>query len=175
MATAKVSGTVTSAETGQPLGYTIVTLYPQRDKQFTDTRGMFAFAATNAGSYLLSVRQIGYVPVDTQIITQNDSPTNVRIVLRRLAIELPPVTIAALPCTNPGVPDSSDATLLAVFEQLRENARRYELLAETYPFQYTLELTDVARDARTWELVARKLRAASSGTTPSSASARPRL
>jgi carboxypeptidase family protein len=142
LAQSDLRGTVTSAETGQPIGYTIVTLYPQRDKQFTDARGMFEFAGTSAGSYLLSVRQVGYTPVDTQIVTRNDSPTTVRIVLRPLAIELPPVTIAALPCTNPGPPDSSDATLLAVFEQLRENARRYELLAESYPFQYTLELSD---------------------------------
>lgn len=137
-------GTVTSAATGQPLGYTIVTLHPYKDKQFTDARGMFAFAGTSAGSYLLSVRQIGYVPVDTPIVIRNDSPTTVRIALRPLAIELPPVTIAATPCTNPGPPDSSDALLLAVFEQLRENARRYEMLAESYPFQYTLELTDRA-------------------------------
>ena len=65
-----------------------------------------------------------------------------RVALRHLAIELPPVTIAATPCTSPGPPDSTDAALLAVFDQLQENARRYALLADSYPFQYTLELSD---------------------------------
>jgi hypothetical protein len=161
-------GTVTSAETGQPLGYTIVTLYPQRDKQFTDARGMFEFAGTSAGSYLLSVRQVGYTPVDTQIVTRNDSPTTVRIVLKPLAIELPPVTVTALPCTNPGQPDSSDAALQAVFGQLQENARRYELLAESYPFQYTLELSDRAVYQRgdTGKPEVQKLRFSSSDDRP---------
>ncbi|HJS42119.1 MAG TPA: carboxypeptidase regulatory-like domain-containing protein [Gemmatimonadales bacterium] len=168
LAQSDLRGTVTSAETGRPLGYTIVTLYPHRDKQFTDARGMFAFEGTSAGSYLLSVRQIGYLPVDTQIVTRNDSPTTVRIVLRPLAIELPPVTIASIPCTNPGPPDSSDATLLAVFEQLRENARRYELLAESYPFQYTLELSDrtVYQRGDTGKPEVRKLRFSSRDDRP---------
>lgn len=161
-------GTVTSAESGQPLGYTIVTLYPHRDKQFTDARGTFAFAATRAGTYLLSIRQIGYAPLDTQIVTRHDSSTTVHVTLRRLAIELPPVTVAALPCMNPGPPDSSDAALLAVFEQLQENARRYELLAKSYPFQYTLELTDRAVYQRgdTGKPEVQKLRFSSSDDRP---------
>jgi len=168
LAQSDLRGTVTSAETGQPLGYTIVTLYPQRDKQFTDARGMFAFAGTSAGSYLLSVRQIGYAPLDTQIVVRNDGPTTLEVALRRLAIELPPVTIAALPCMQPGPPDSSDAALLAVFGQLQENARRYELLAESYPFQYTLELSDrtVYQRGDTGKPEVQKLRFSSSDDRP---------
>jgi hypothetical protein len=134
-------GTVTSAETGQPLGYSIVTLHPNMGEQFTDTRGTFAFEDTGAGTYLLSVRQIGYTPLDTQIVISS-SGQSINVALRRLAIELPPVTIAALSCTNPGPPSSSDSTLFVVFDQLQENARRYELLTKAYPFQYTLELSE---------------------------------
>jgi len=168
LAQSDLRGTVTSAETGQPLGYTIVTLYPNRDKQFTDARGMFAFAGTSAGSYLLSVRQIGYAPLDTQIVVRNDGPTTLEVALRRLAIELPPVTIAALPCTQPGPPDSSDAALLAVFEQLQENARRYEMLADRYPFQYVLEVSvrSVYQRGDTGKTVVRKLRISSSWDHP---------
>lgn len=134
-----VRGTVTSAETGQGLGYSIVTLYPVTGRQFTDAGGAFTFGIA-AGTYMLSVRQIGYTPLDTQLVIHAD--TTVNVALRRLAIELPPVTIAALPCTEPGVPDSSDASLLTVFEQLQENARRYELLARSYPFRYDLEIAE---------------------------------
>lgn len=135
-------GTVTSAETGQPLGYTIVTLYPISGKQFTDAAGVFTFEVSRTGTYVLSVRQIGYTPLDTQIVVQADTATVVHVALQRLAIELPPVTIAVLLCTDPGAPDSSDAVLLNVFDQLQENARRYELLAQSYPFRYDLEIAE---------------------------------
>ena len=133
-------GMVSSAETGLGLGYSIVTLYPGSGKQFTDAGGAFTFEIPAAGTYMLSVRQIGYAPLDTQLVVQTD--TVVHVSLKRLAIELPPVTIAALPCTNPGAPDSSDASLFSVFEQLRENARRYELLSRSYPFRYSLEIAE---------------------------------
>ena len=135
-----IRGTVIAAESGEPLGFSIVTLYPGFGQRFTDARGAFAFVVPQPGPYVLSVRQIGYTPLDTQIVVGGDS-TTMRIALRHLAIELPPVTIAAGQCTNPGRPDSSDTALLAVFDQLQENARRFELLADSYPFRYNLEIT----------------------------------
>ena len=161
-------GTVVSAESGQPLGYSIVTLHPNAGEQFTDARGTFAFTGLGAGTYLLSARQIGYTPLDTQMVIGDDGPTIVRVVLHHLAIELPPVTIAATPCTNPGAPDSSDAALLAVFDQLQENARRYALLADSYPFQYTLELSDRTVNQRgdTGKPEIRKLRFSNSDNRP---------
>src|SRR6266446_2122233 len=134
-------GTVVSAETGLPLSFSIVILHPNVRRQFTDGAGTFAFDGTKPGTYLLSVRQIGYTPLDTQVVIRGDSATIVRLVLRHLAIELPPVTVAGRQCTNPGRPDSSDAALLAVFDQLQENARRFELLADSYPFRYGLLIT----------------------------------
>ncbi len=141
-------GTVVSAETGQALGFSIVTLHPNLGRQFTDGAGAFVFGETKPGRYLLSVRQIGYTPLDTQIVMGADTTTRVRIALRHLAIELPPVTIAAARCTRPGRPDSSDAALLAVFDQLQENARRFELLANSYPFEYDLEIATREVNAR---------------------------
>src|SRR5438445_4346214 len=122
-------GTVVSAETGLPLSFSIVTLHPNVGRQFTDGAGAFAFEGAKPGTYLLSVRQIGYTPLDTQVVVGGDSTVRMRIALRHLAIELPPVTIAAGQCTNPGRPDSTDSALRAVFDQLQENARRFELLA----------------------------------------------
>src|SRR6266550_3456650 len=58
-----VHGTVVSAETGQPLGFSIVTLVPTNTKRFTDSTGAFAFTTIPAGAYLLSVRQIAYGPL----------------------------------------------------------------------------------------------------------------
>ncbi len=137
-----IRGTVIAAESGEPLGFSIVTLYPGFGQRFTDARGTFSFHVAKAGTYVLSVRQIGYAPLDTQLVIAGDSAKMVRIVLHHLAIELPPVTITASQCTNPGPPDSNDTALRAVFDQLQENARRLALLADSYPFRYTLELAD---------------------------------
>src|SRR6266487_1633876 len=161
-------GTVVSAESGEPLGFTIVSLRPNGGRQFTDSAGAFAFTATAAGSYVLSVRQIGYTPLDTQIVVRGDSTTVVRVALRHLAIELPPVTIAGTQCTSPGRPDSSDAALFAVFDQLQENARRFELLVDSYPFHYDLELSlrEVSQRGDTGRPAIRRLRFESTDTHP---------
>jgi hypothetical protein len=161
-------GTVVSAESGEPLGFTIVGLRPNAGRQFTDSAGVFAFAGTAAGRYVLSVRQIGYTPLDTQIVVRGDSTTVVRVALRHLAIELPPVTVAGQQCTNPGRPDSSDVALLAVFDQLQENARRFELLADSYTFAYTLELSDrnVNQRGDTGRPTVRRLRLSSTDDHP---------
>ena len=136
-------GSVISAEIGEPLGFSIVTLTPTSHKRFTDSVGAFAFQDISAGNYLLSVRQIGYTPLDTQVVVRGDSATQLLVALRHLAIELPPVTIRGRPqCTNPGLPDAGAApALAAVFEQLQENARRFALLADSFPFDYELEQT----------------------------------
>lgn len=136
-------GTVVSAETREPLGLTIVTLHPGLGTQFSDASGAFAFAdiGSGAGTYLLSVRQIGYVPLDTQIVLRADVPTTLLIVMRRLAVELPAITVVGhTRCTTPGPPDREvTPALAAVFDQLMENARRLELLADSHPFRYRLE------------------------------------
>lgn len=134
-------GTVVSAETRDPLGLTIVTLHPGLGTQFTDAAGVFSFANVGAGTYLLSVRQIGYVPLDTQIVLHSDTPASLLLVLRRLAVELPAITVVGhARCTKPGPPDREvTPALAAVFDQLMENARRLKLLADSYPFHYRLE------------------------------------
>lgn len=143
-----IRGSVTSAETGEPLGFTIVILHPHIGKRFTDPAGGFLFPDIPAGTYLLSVRQIGYMPLDTQIVVA-DTPRTMLVSLRHHAIQLPPITVfGRSTCTAPGPPDrQATPALAAVFDQLIENARRLELLADSYPFRYRLErsLRDVSR------------------------------
>ena len=116
-------GVVLGAETSEPLGFSIVTLIPNVGRQFTDHRGVFTFSEVPAGIYLLSVRQIGYTPLDTQIVINESVPPSLTVVLRHLAVELPAITPA----------------LASVFGQLVENARRLELLADSHPFRFRLE------------------------------------
>ena len=134
-------GVVTAAETGEPLGFSIVMLVPAFGKRFTDPAGVFAFPSVPAGLYLLSIRQIGYTPLDTQIMVRGDAAPLLRIALRHLAVELPAITVTGRSvCTQPGPPDRVvTPALAAVFDQLLENARRLELLADSYPFRFQLE------------------------------------
>ncbi len=74
-------GTILAAESGDPLGFSIVSLHPGRGQQFTDAAGTFTFEIAKAGNYLLSVRQIGYAPFDTQLVI-GDRATSVHITLR---------------------------------------------------------------------------------------------
>jgi hypothetical protein len=137
----QIQGTVRSAETNDPLGYSIVRLIPQFGQRFTDAVGRFSFDHIPAGTYLLSVRQIGYTPIDTQLVISASSTIRLSLTLRHLAVELPAITITGhAQCTQPGPPDR-DATpaLAAVFDQLLENARRLELLADSYPFRTRVE------------------------------------
>jgi hypothetical protein len=139
---AQLGGTVVAAETHAPLGFTIVSLTPGGQKRFADPAGRFAFAGLQPGTYLLSARHVGYTPLDTQVVVRGDSAVTLRLALRHLAIELPPVTVAARPrCTTPGPPDPTTLALAAVFEQLQENARRFQLLSDSFPFEYRLEQT----------------------------------
>jgi hypothetical protein len=136
---ASVRGHVTAVETGEALGISTVTLIPGFGRRFTDARGAFTFAGVPPGLYLLSVRQIGYVPLDTQIVVR--AGVSLSVMLRRLALELPAITVTGRAvCTRPG-PPSREVTpaLAAVFDQLLENARRLELLADSHPFRFRIE------------------------------------
>ena len=136
-----VHGTVVNAETGEPLAFSIVALQPGFAEHFTDQSGAFTFTNVSPGTYRLRVRQIGYSPVDTTLTVGSDSDLSIRIALRRVAVELPPITVTGeLTCVQPGPPDAAvTPALAAVFDQLLENARRYRLLADSFPFTFRIE------------------------------------
>ena len=142
-----LTGTVVSATSGEPLPYSIVALLPGFPQRFTDQRGRFAFSGVAPGRYHLVVRQIGYEPIDTAIVVGEDSAPTLRVTLRHLPIELPPVTVTSpQTCVAPGPPDSMlTPQLAAVFGQLLENARRLQLLNDSFPFDYRLQ-------RRSWEV-----------------------
>lgn len=135
-----LGGEVRAAETQDRLAYSTVTLLPRLSARFTDDSGAFAFRDIPPGSYRLIVRQIGYAPFDTVLVVA-DSLLTLRVALRLLAFELPPVTVVATAtCRTPGPPDPTTTPELAlIFDQLRENAARYRLLVDSYPFRYWTE------------------------------------
>ncbi len=133
-------GTVVAAETGEPLPFSIVSVRPGLDEHFTDQSGAFTFSGLRTGTYRLLVRQIGYAPAETTFVVGRED-ISIRIAMGRVAVELPPITVTgALTCTQPGPPDAAATpALAAAFDQLLENARRYRLLADSFPFSFVLE------------------------------------
>ncbi len=134
-----VRGAVFSAETGEGIPYAVVVLRPRFAQRFADSAGSFAFLDVPAGAYQLSVRQVGYRPLDTTV-TVGTVAVGLRFELRRVAVELAAITVSAeAACVEPGPPDPArDSALAIVFEQLRENAARYLLMADQYPFRYRM-------------------------------------
>ena len=133
-------GEVRAAETNLVLPFSTVVIQPGVAGRFTDDSGRFAFPELRGGGYRLTIRAIGYLPFDT-VITVGREPIVLHVRLLPLAIELPPVTVvAARACVRPGPPArDSEPELAAIFDQLRDNAARYQLLSTRYPFQYALE------------------------------------
>ncbi len=142
-----VRGVVRSTS-GGAVPYASVALTPRFSARFTDDSGGFAFAGVGRGTYRLVARQVGYRPRDTTVVVGAGESVTVTITLEQFAVELSEITVVgelASPvgpwrCTRPGAPDPVEAPeLAAVFDQLRENAQRYWLLADSYPALYRME------------------------------------
>lgn len=153
---------VVRATTGEAIPYASVALLPAFATRFTDDSGAFVFTAVAPGTYHLVARQVGYTPRDTSIVVEASASVTVAVALEHFVVELSAITVVgamARPgglwrCTNPGAPDSAqDPAGAAVFDQLRENAQRYLLLADSYPAFYRLERR-FGRHDRDWERLA---------------------
>jgi hypothetical protein len=133
-------GDVRALETNLPLPFSTVVVQPGVTGRFTNDSGVFAFRDLAPGDYRVVVRAIGYLPFDS-VITVGRDPIVLHVALRPLAIELPPVTVvASRACLQPGPPARySEPELAAIFDQLRENADRYRLLSDAYPFKYWIQ------------------------------------
>lgn len=144
----ELRGVVVSAASAESLAYSIVALEPGFAPRLTDARGRFTFAAVRPGTYRLTVRQIAHVRFDTTLVV-GAAPAELRIAMRRVAIALAPVTVKGTSeCRVPGPPDPAvSAAAAAVFEQAVENARRYRLVADSFPHRTVVERTLLSEDA----------------------------
>jgi len=129
------------ATSGERIPYAIAMLSPGARQRFADDSGAFRFEDVPPGPHRLLVRQIGFSPLDTTVAVPADSTLRLTLRLERVTVQLSEVTISApAPCVRPGLPDSTlHPQLAAVFEQVRENADRYRLLADSYPAEYRME------------------------------------
>ena len=134
---------VVEAGPGDPVPYAVVALTPRFTQRFTDEAGVFSFSRVPPGTYHLVARQVGFKPLDTTVVVAANQTLAVTAILERLTVELEVITIVATRgCTQPGPPDEAGSPeLAALFEQLKQNAQRYKLLATTYQFRYRMART----------------------------------
>jgi hypothetical protein len=128
-----VVGQVKTADTGQPLGYSVVALPSLSRQQFTSDQGGFTLWNVPAGRMVLRAKRIGYSPRDTTIDLRANDTLRLEIALSRLAIELPPVRVSGA-CGDTRPDDRTQANLAELFDQVQQNADRYRLLADSNPF-----------------------------------------
>ena len=130
---------------GEAIPYALVALQPGPPRRFTDDSGAFSFPGLAPGTYHLRARQVGYKPFDTTVVVAPGRAVVIVASLEHLVVELAEIRVVARAsrwgkCTDPGPPDSASAPdAAAIFEQLRQNAERYWLLADSYPAIYRME------------------------------------
>ncbi|MEP6765846.1 MAG: carboxypeptidase regulatory-like domain-containing protein [Gemmatimonadaceae bacterium] len=136
-----VRGTVTGKENGLLLQYAFVSIPSLGIELFANEQGRFTFPKLRPGSYRLRVRQLGYSPLEVDIVVASSGVQELSLELSRLATKLKPMQVTAeWVCAKPGRPAIGDGTnILEVFEQLEQNAARLKLLAQEYPFVLTIE------------------------------------
>ena len=132
---------VSAIEDGRRLPFSVVSVPSLVREQFTNDSGVATLANLPAGRMTVRVRHIGYSPVDAPVVVHAGRVDTLRVQMRHIIVSLGVVRVRANAlCTSPGPPRAgSDPAFIAVFEQLRENAEQYRLLAESYPFSYTME------------------------------------
>jgi hypothetical protein len=138
-----LAGVVVGQDAGTPLGYSVVSIPgigPLGTERYAGPRGTFAFPDLPPGAYTLRVKHLGYAPAEVPVQLLRGR-VEVRVALTRVVVRLP-VVVVRPECTTPGAPDPAAAPDFAVlFDQVRQNAERYRLLAREYPYQYVVERT----------------------------------
>lgn len=134
-------GTVTSAA-GGPLAYAVVTIVALGVQQFSNAQGKFYFTKIPAGKHRVTIRQLGYQAATIEVVLGPNGSEDVAVQLQRIATRLATMQVLSeWRCTQPGAPakQGGDLALLAVFEQLEQNAVRLKLLMKEYPFDQRME------------------------------------
>lgn len=90
-----LTGTVTDAETSEPLPFTSVYLSNTTYATDSDTAGAYTLARIPAGRYTLAVRVVGYMPYYQTVTLQKDINTRIDVKLKSEGRELAEVKITA--------------------------------------------------------------------------------
>ena len=139
-AVGSIVGVVVTQEGGVTLPYSVVAIPALGRESFTTVAGSFVLPDIPAGLVVLIARRLGYVPKQMTVAVRAGVTDTLRIELARVAVKLAAMRVRAYPeCKHPGPPHpGTDSVLATVFTQLRMNANQYQLLVQSYPFEYAV-------------------------------------
>jgi hypothetical protein len=137
---ATITGHIVVKGSDVGVSYSVIALRPGSTEQFTNEQGRFTLRDVRPGRVTLSVKRIGYSPLDTTISLRASETVDLRLELPLVTIQLPPVASYAKLCAHPGTPTPEmNLHLAMLFEQMKQNAERNRLLSRSYPFEMTIE------------------------------------
>lgn len=130
---------VTASPSEVPLPYAVLSIAQLSIERFTDVRGTIIVPNIEPNTYDVVVRRLGYIPFRGKVTVRAGEPTVLAAQLTRVAQRLSQqLVLATRPCPNPGLPDAvREPEVLGLLSLLQENADRYRLLVDQYPFVYT--------------------------------------
>lgn len=133
-----LQGTAIGAPLNIPLPFAVVSVPQLGIERFSDADGRFTLGALQAGRYEVVIRRIGYVPFRDSVRIVAGAITRLEARLSQIPAQLARTTVVALTsCPRPGAPDRARDPIVAdLVALLRENADRYRLLVQQYPFSY---------------------------------------
>lgn len=152
-----VRGVLVSAADSQPIPYGTI-VGPDGTGRFADATGHFTLGELRDGTYQVRARMIGYSPLDTTIVLgPARAPLELRISPSAIRLATVPVTARRNKgCVAMGIPSAATSPqLAAVFDQLKINIERYDILLDQYPFHYRRAEQEVIetpgqRDSAVW-------------------------
>jgi len=83
-----ITGTVTASETRAPLARATVVVVGTRLSAETDATGRYSISAVPVGTHRVRARMLGYAPVDTSVVVEDNQETALDFQLKAHAIEL---------------------------------------------------------------------------------------
>jgi hypothetical protein len=133
-----VTATVVDEGTLSPLSNAEIIDLATGAHRFTDERGVARLPWPQSGELRLRARQVGFRFADRTLKRASDgSADTTTFVLSRVVFSVPPV----LSTSECSVDADAESKLLAiaVLEQLREGAERYEAFRKAFPFRVSVE------------------------------------
>ena len=119
----------------QVLSCALVAIPTLRLERFATELGQFTFLQIPADTYRMRVRQLGYQPVETDVVVKGGITSEGVVRMTRIAQTLDALQVESdWRCERPGRPGSTNTKTVAMFEQMEPNAQRMRLLREQYPF-----------------------------------------
>jgi hypothetical protein len=123
--------------------------------RFTDERGQAYLPWPSDGKLRLRVRQVGYQPRERTLLRSEQPPAATTFAMTKVAYVLSTVR-ATSRCSTPGDTIHSSDLSMAVLEQLKQGAEKYNEFRKLYPFELTVEhrIAAVPRDSEPPRIIA---------------------